>query len=464
MPKPTTPNWKRAFKEADIRGRYPEEIDDELAYLVARAFVAEYEYARVIVARDMRESSPALHAAFVKGVQDAGADVIDIGLVHSPLLYYVSATDNLPGVVITASHSPAEFNGLKLVHPGAVPLTEKSGLGAIRKRVLKGAFPEPTTRGKKRSKDPRKAYQKFVLKRINEKSCEGLRVAADIGNGMAGVLMPLLEEKLPVDFNLLFPEPDGTFPNRGSDPTLRKHQRALADALESGEYDLGIAFDGDADRIAFLDERGRFVNSAVIGAIIARHFLAKYPGEKHVFTNLTSRAYEETIREHGGTPVRARVGHSFIKETMRKEDARFGCEHSGHYYFKDYFYTDSVTLTLLLVLEAFGPARAEGQRFSQFVAPLQRYYQLEDTVIPVTNKKRCLAEVEAYLKNLAPEKLTKFDGFFVDFGDVWGAVKPSVTEHALKVMFEGQTRAIAKEQQDEVVRFIRSIAGEDARE
>ena len=454
----TQADWTRAFKEADIRGKYPKEIDDELAYLVARAFVSEYGYERVVVAYDMRESTPALHEAFVHGVVDAGADVLDIGMVHSPLMYFVSATEELPGVMITASHSPRQYNGFKLVHPGAIPLTEKSGLGAIKKRIEKQRFTEPQKRGKVKQKDYKTAYQRFVVAQIKKSQSKGLQVVADIGNGMASCLIPLLDDKLPVEFIYLFPEPDGTFPNRGSDPTLKKHQKQLAAELKAGAYDFGISFDGDADRIAFLDERGRFVNSAVIGAIIARHLLKKYPGEKHVFTNLTSRVYEETIREHGGKPVRARVGHSFIKETMRKQDVRFGCEHSGHYYFKDYFYTDSVTLTLLLVLEAFGPARATGQTFSEFVAPLQRYHQLEDVVIDVTDKAAALGEVEAYLRNVDPVKLTKFDGFFVDFGDVWGAVKPSVTEHALKVMFEGTNRKTVREQQAEIVRFIKGVA------
>ncbi len=451
-------DYKRAFKDADIRAIYPTEIDDELVYFVARAFVEEFKYKKVLVARDMRLSTPALHAAFVKGANDSGADVIDLGQVHTPALYYASGTINLPGVMITASHSPKEYNGLKLVHAQAIPLTEKFGLGAIRRRIEQGKFTDAKKRGKVTKKDVLKGYQSFVFKGYRAKKLAGLKVATDVGNGMAAVLLPLLKEKLPVKFDVMFPKLDGGFPNRGSDPTLYDHQVLLRKRLQQKKYDFGIAFDGDSDRIAFLDEQGRYINSAVIGGLIAERLLKKVPGAKIGITGLTSRSFEEAIKRTGGKPVMMRVGHAFIKADMRKKDVLFSAEHSGHFYFKDYFYTDSVTLALLEVLEAYSEAKAEGKTFSEMMEPHLAYEQTEDTIVYVKDKKAALEKTKKYLETLKPKKLKKFDGYQVNFGDVWGMVKPSVTEYALKFMFESTDREKAEKMQKKMVKFVKSVA------
>jgi len=452
-------DYKRAFKDADIRAIYPTEIDEELVYFVARAFVEEFGYKKILVARDMRLSTPSLHEAFIKGVVDSGADVVDIGLVHTPALYFASGTMDLPGVMITASHSPKEYNGLKLVHAQAIPLTEKNGLGKIRRRIEKGIFTAEVKPGKVTKKDVLKAYQKFVLKGALVKKLDGLKVVADAGNGMASVLMPLLQEKLAIDFTVLFPELDGRFPNRASDPTLSRNQRQLKKVIKEGSYDFGIGFDGDSDRIAFIDEKGTYINSAVIGALLAERMLRTHPGAKIGYTNLDSLIFLETIKKCGGKPVPVRVGHAFIKETMRKKDVLFSAEHSGHFYFKDYFYTDSVTLTLLGVLEAYVQAKALGQTFSEMMKPYVQYQQTEDVIVMVKNRTLALEKTRAYVASLNPIKIDSFDGFFVTFGDVWGSVKVSVTEYALKLMFEGKKKKDAQVMQDKVVAYIRSIAG-----
>lgn len=451
-------NYKSAFKDADIRGIYPAEIDEEVTYLVARAFVDEFKLSSVLVARDMRLSSDALYSAFCKGVNDAGAKVVDIGLQPTPVLYYASGSMNLPGVVITASHSPKNYNGLKLVLPGAIPLTEKHGLGAIRQRIEKGIFNEVAKRGKVTKKDVTAGYLKFVLKGVKNKNWTDLKLAVDCGNGMSGVLVPLLKSKLPVNFTTLYENLDGNFPNRGSDPTLRKNQKGITGLLKATKHDFGISFDGDSDRIAFFDENGGFINSAVIGALIAERLIKKQPKAKIVYTNLTSRIYEEKIRQAGGKPVPARVGHAFIKETMRQKDILFGCEHSGHFYFKDYFYTDSVVLTLRYVTEAYLEAKAEGLTFGEMMRPYLAYEQTEDVIVDVKDKKKALELVREYLLKKKPVSIKKFDGYAVDFGDVWGSVKISVTEHALKMMFEAKKRKLAKALQDELVEFVKSIA------
>ncbi len=451
-------DYKRAFKDADIRAVYPTEIDEELVYFVARAFVEEFKYKKILVARDMRLSTPVLHEAFLKGATDSGASVVDIGQVHSPALYYASGTMDLPGVMITASHSPKQYNGLKLVHAQAIPLTEKSGLGKIRRRIEKGKFVDAKKPGKVTEKNILKGYQRFVLKGYKSKKLEGIKIAADAGNGMAAVLLPLLQEKLPMKFDVMFPKLDGSFPNRGSDPTLSKHQKPLRAQLKSKDYDFGVAFDGDSDRIAFLDEKGKYINSAVVGALIAKQMLKQQPKANIGYTILTSRSYEEAIREAGGKPVLMRVGHAFIKESMREKDVLFACEHSGHFYFKGYFFTDSVTLTLLAVLDAYSEAKAAGQTFGEMMKPYLKYQQTEDVIVMVKDKQLSLAKTEAYIKTLKPKSLKRFDGLIVDSGEVWGAVKLSVTEFALKLMFESKKKSDAKAMQDKLAKFIESIA------
>ncbi len=451
-------DYKRAFKDADIRAIYPTEIDDELVYFIGRAFVEEFNYKKIVVARDMRLSTPALHAAFIKGVTDSGAAVVDIGEVHTPALYFASGTMDLPGVMITASHSPKEYNGLKLVHAGAIPLTEKEGLGAIRRRIEKGKFVPDTKRGKTTKKDIRKAYQRFVLKGYKAKKLEGINIVADVGNGMAGVLLPLLQEKLPMKFDVMFGDLDGSFPNRGSDPTLSKHQKHLKKRLKEKTYDFGVAFDGDSDRIAFLDEKGNYINCAVIGALIAERMLMTNPKARIGYTILTSRSYEEVIKSSGGRPTPARVGHAFIKNVMRKKDVLFACEHSGHFYYKDFFFTDSVTLTLLAVLNSYTEAKAKGLSFGEMMKPYVKYKQTEDVIVKVKDKKLALGKTEDFLKTLNPDKIKRFDGLVVDFGEVWGAVKPSVTEFALKIMFESVKKKDALDMQNKIVEYVKSIA------
>ena len=452
-------DYTRAFKEADIRGVYPTEIDDELVYFIARAFIEENSYKKVLVCRDMRLSSDALRDAFVKGATDSGAEVVDIGLFHSPGLYFASGSLDLPGVMITASHSPKEYNGLKLVRAGAIPLTETDGLRLIRKRIERGVFTDAIQPGKVTKKDVQKAWQRYILKEVGAKTFAGLHILADAGSGMAATFLPLVKEKLAADIDVLFPELDGTFPSRASDPTLKKNQAQIQKQLKATHtYDFGISFDGDADRIAFFDEKGIYINSAAIGALVAQHLLKTHPQAKLGYTVLTSRAYQEVIKEGGGKPVRMKVGHAFIKKTMREKDVLFACEHSGHFYYQDYFYTDSVMRTLLIVLKEYEAAKKRGLTFSQLVRPLARYSQTEDVIIEVDDKKSALERTADYLHKKVPLRLEKYDGYTVDFGDVWGVIKPSVTEFALKVLFESKSARHAKNVQLEVIEHIKKIA------
>lgn len=451
-------DFSRAFKPADIRGVYPHEINEEVAYRVARAFVESSGYTKIIVGYDMRTSTPALRKAFIAGARASGATVIDIGMVRSPMLYFASGELDLPGAVITASHSPAKYNGIKLVAPQAVPLTAKTGLSKIQEMVGVGVFTDARSRGKLERKSFRRSYRKHVLAHIKKEKVEGMRISTDIGNGMAGVSMQALDAALPAEFPMLFLEPDGTFPNRDSDPCLRKNQTALISHIKEHQSDFGIGFDGDGDRIAFLDEKGNYVNCAAIGALIAKRLLAKEPGASIVYTNLTSRILPETIIEQGGKPIRARVGHTFLKEKMRTHDSVFGAEHSGHFFWRDFYNTDSTILTLFAVMDAYADAKAHGQTFSQMMQPYMRYRQTEDVVIEVDDKDRVMKEVGVKLKTMNPKKITKFDGYFVDFGEVWGAIKPSVTEFAIKLMFESESKQKAETIQKKLKQFVSSLA------
>ncbi len=452
------PAYKKAFKDADIRGVYPLEINEATAYFVARAFVEEFSYTTVVVGYDMRLSTPALHAAFVSGAREAGADVVDVGMVATPQLYFASGSLSLPGVMITASHSPKEYNGMKLVHAQAIPLTKKTGLAAIEKRLRLGKFAAPKKRGALKKKNIDAAYIKFVLAGVKPKRYTGLKLAVDIGNGMGSEIVPLLAKKLPITFSTLFAKPDGHFPNRDSDPNLRENQVALDNKIDHGHFDFGISFDGDADRIAFLDEHGNYVNSAAIGALIAQRILAREPKATIVSTNLNSKVYAETVKASGGKLIMARTGHTFVNAKMREHKAVFGCEYSGHFFFRDFFYTDSVVLTLREVLDAYVEAKAMGQTFSELMAPYLVYEQTEDIVIKVSDTNYVMAEVHEYLVSLKPKRIKKFDGYFVDFGTVWGAVKPSVTEYGIKLMFESKHIGTAKKLQRQLASFVTSRA------
>jgi phosphomannomutase len=452
------PAFIKSFKDADIRGVYPSEINDAVAYLVARAFVEEFQYKKVVVGCDMRLSSPELKAAFIEGARASGASVVDVGLVATPQLYFASGSQKLPGVMITASHSPKEFNGMKLVHAEAIPLTKRNGLTQILRRVQQGKWHDTSKRGGLTTKNIDAGYVKMVTKGMKPEKYKGIKLATDIGNGMAHEIIPLLRERLPIHFDTLFAKMDGSFPNRDSDPNLHENQVALDAKIDAGHYDFGISFDGDADRIAFLDEHGSYVNSAAIGALIASRILVREPKAKIASTNLNSRIYEETIKKCGGKVVMARTGHTFVKEQMRKHGAAFGCEYSGHFFFRDFFYTDSVVLTLREVLDAYLDAKKAGQTFGEMMSPYLVYEQTEDVVVKVADKEVVMAKIHDYLQSLKPVSIKSFDGYFVDFGDVWGAVKMSVTEYAVKLMFESASKTKAKKIQNQILKFVKSIA------
>lgn len=448
--------YRKAFKDADIRGIYPSEINEQVAYRVARAFVEQFKYKKILVARDMRLSSPALRDAFEKGARLSGAEVIDIGMVGTPALYYASGTMGLPGVMITASHNPKDFNGLKLVKPGAVPITNDTGLLKVLKRVEKNKFKNAPKKGRFKSKKTQEEYKKYIQRKIDLDELANIKIVIDAGNGMASDFEPLFEG-LPIRTKKLFFKLDGSFPNRDSNPTLAKNQVAIVSEIKTGSYDFGVAFDGDVDRVAFFDEKGRYINSAHIGALLAKHFLAKETGLKFVYTIFTSRVYEETIKKYGGKAIRARVGHAFIKERMRKHQARFACEHSAHFYFQENFFADSGILALLYLAAAYSEAIKEVDSFSEMMKEFQVYHQTEEILVRVPDKKKALALVAKHYKKQRPRKIEKFDGVSILFDDIWIMVKQSVTEDALKFVVESPNKKLAENEKKNVHKFLLAL-------
>lgn len=446
-------DYKNAFKDADIRGLYPTEVSEELAYLVARAFVDITGAKRVAVGRDMRLSSPQMAEAFCAGVVDAGATALDLGLISTPMLYYVSGKQKVHGVMVTASHNPKNYNGLKLVLPGAVPLTGKTGLNAIQKRVAKQHYLEPKKRGKVVTKAIVEDFYAYIQKKFTPPKQRSVKIVVDAGNGMGALLVPLLETYAQV--TPLFTVLDGTFPNRDSNPTLKKSQRAIVAALKTGQYDIGVSFDGDADRVAIFDERGHYINAAHIGALLASQLLATTPQATFVHTVFTSRAYVDTIKEQGGKAVMAKVGHAFIKETMRKHDALFGCEHSAHFYFKDNFYTDSVVMVVLQLLQSVAVGKVLEQPFSKTIAPYTAYFQTEEVLVEVSDRAATLVAVAQWAeKQKATIRLN--DGVAISTDGWWAHIKKSVTEDAVKFVVESKNKKMAEAKAREILAVVQT--------
>ncbi len=448
------PDFTKAFKDADIRGEYGKEIDARVAYRTMAAFIMCCNVTRIVIGRDMRVSSPELHDACVAAARDMGATVLDIGMVTTPTMYYVSGTEQIHGVMVTASHNPAKYNGLKFVLPGAIPITKKTGLQVMLQLVKKNSFIYAPKRGGLKKKNTIPAYQKHILAAASLDKKVTSSIAIDIGNGMAGSVTSLLSTFKNLKTTELFAQPDGTFPNRESNPNQSKNQKHIKAALQSGGYDFGVAFDGDADRIAFFDEQGRHINAAVIGALLAKQFLALRPKSHYIYTVLTSRAYYEAILEAKGKPVRARVGHAFIKQQMRKHDAVFGCEHSAHFYFKDHFYADSGVLTLLQVLLAFSK-REPGQTFSQMVAPFTRYYQTENKDVTVSNRDEAMVQILSWAEAQKDVTITHFDGVTISTPQWWCVVNQDVAMPTLNVMVESRSQKLAQSIQKEIITFLK---------
>ncbi|MFG3435960.1 phosphomannomutase/phosphoglucomutase [Nonomuraea sp. NPDC047897] len=446
----------KIFKAYDVRGVVPDELDEATAEAVGAAFVEVTGASAAVVAHDMRESSGPLAAAFVRGARSRGADVVHAGLGSTDLLYYASGSLGLPGVMFTASHNPARYNGMKMCRAGAVPIGGDTGLTEIRDRAAALAgHPEAVggPAGSLVEKDLLAGYAGHLRTLVDLSGIRPLKVVVDAGNGMGGLTVPAVFDGLPIELTPLYFELDGTFPNHEANPlepaNLRDLQRAVLDA----GADLGLAFDGDADRCWVVDERGESVSPSAITALVAARELARYPGATIIHNLITSRGVPEIIREHGGEPVRTRVGHSFIKAEMARTGAVFGGEHSAHYYFRDFWFADSGMLAALHVLAALG-----GQELplSRVVGAYSRYHASGEINSTVDDQDKALLRVrEAFGDRGTVDEL---DGLTVSTPGWWFNLRASNTEPLLRLNAEAAEETTMRAVTDEVLAIVRRVS------
>ena len=441
----------KVFKAYDVRGIYPDELDETGAEAIGRAYVEQFEPRRMAVGRDMRLSSPAMQKAFMRGAASAGADVLDLGLVGTEMVYFAVGSLGLEGgAMVTASHNPKEYTGMKLVRRGALPVGGESGLLDVRDRALADDAPTGTA-GRIEERDIWPAYVDRVLSFVDVAAIKPLKVVIDAANGMAGTMLPPVLERLPVEAVRCYFEPDGSFPNHQPNPLLPENREFIVrKTLEDGA-DLGVAFDGDADRCFFVDDTGEFVPGDFVTALFAESVLEKEPGAKVIYDVRASRAVPDTIERAGGVALVNRVGHAFIKARMRKDDAAFAGEVSGHYYFRDFSQADSGVIPFLLMLELISK---RGSRLSEILAPLRsRYFITGEINTPVPDVALKLQELK---ERYADGRVSHLDGISVDFDDWHFNVRPSNTEPLLRLNLEAMSEELMEEKRDEVLEVIRS--------
>ena len=442
----------KVFKAYDVRGIYPTDLDEDGAYRIGRAYVEQFEPRRIAVAHDMRLSSPAMASAVVEGAADAGADVAMLGLVGTEMVYFAVGRLGLDGgVMVTASHNPKEYTGMKIVRRGALPVGGESGLLDVRDRALADSPALAARRGQVSEEDIWPAFVDRVLSFVDPAAIRPLRVVVDAANGMAGAMLPPVLERLPIEAVRCYFEPDGSFPNHEPNPLLPENREFIVAKTLEEQADFGVAFDGDADRCFFVDDTGEFVPGDFATALFAESILAKEPGGNVIYDVRASWAVPETIERAGGVPLVNRVGHAFIKHRMRKEDAVFAGEVSGHYYFRDFSQADSGVIPFLLMLEL---VSRKGTRLSEILAPYRaRYFITGELNTPVADVPLKLQELkERFGREGAVSHL---DGVSVDAADWHMNVRPSNTEPLLRLNLEARTRELMERKRDEVLAVIR---------
>ncbi len=437
------------FKAYDIRGVYPDEIDEALARRIGNAFAHFTGAQQVIVGHDMRPSSGPLTAAFIEGATLAGADVTDIGLCSTDVVYFAAGKLDAPGAMFTASHNPAQYNGIKLCRAGAAPVGEQTGLTQIKQMVAAGVTSRGEVAGRVEHVDLLEAFGDHVRSFVDVTKLRPLVVVADTANGMGGLVVPKVFEGLPFALTVLYGELDGTFPNHPADPIQLENLKDLQRAVLDLGADVGLAFDGDADRVFLVDDAGQPVSGSTTTAIVAAGILDRHPGETVVHNLICSRAVPEVIREHGGIPVRTRVGHSFIKQVMAETGAIFGGEHSAHYYFRDNWRADSGSIAALLVLEQLSRADVP---LSELRKPFERYAQSGEINSRVDDPAAVIERIATDYASLEQDRL---DGLTVNGGDWWFNLRPSNTEPLLRLNLEAADVASCDAHTAEVLALIR---------
>jgi phosphomannomutase len=447
-------NLGAIFKAYDVRGLVPQQLDEALARATGRAYVRVVGATTVVVGHDMRPSSPGMAGAFADGATEAGADVVLIGLASTDQLYFASGHLAHPGVMFTASHNPAQYNGIKMCRANAVPIGMETGLAEIRDAVAAGDTPTAARPGSISHHDVLEAYAAHLLS-LAPVAGRRLKVVVDAGNGMAGHTAPAVFGRLGddrIDVVPMYFELDGTFPNHEANPIDPETLVDLQARVLAEGADLGLAFDGDADRCFLVDEKGRLVSPSTLTALIAARELAKEPGATVIHNLITSRAVPELITELGGVPVRTRVGHSYIKATMADTDAVFGGEHSGHFYFRDFWRADSGMLAALHALAAL--AETDGS-LSELLGDYERYVVSGEINSTVDDQAAVTAEIERVYAGDDSVTTDHLDGLTVTHPDWWFNVRPSNTEPLLRLNAEGRDEATMAEVRDSVLTLIR---------
>jgi phosphomannomutase len=447
------PDLDAIFKAYDIRGTTPDQLDASVARAVGEAFAvfvtrSDGGARRILVGRDMRPSGVELVAAFSEGVRSQGLDVVDLGLASTDLVYFAAGHLDAPAVMFTASHNPAQYNGMKLCLAGARPIGEDSGLRDLKQMARDGVPAHDGPAGSTESLDLLGAFADHVRSFVDQAALRPTKVVADTANGMGGLVVPAVFEGLPVDLEVLYGELDGSFPNHPADPIQAENLRDLQARVLAVDADVGLAFDGDADRVFLVDELGQPLSGSTTTAIVAVGVLEKHPGATILHNCICSKAVPEVVREHGGTPVRTKVGHSFIKAVMADTGAAFGGEHSAHYYFRDNYRADSGSIAALLVLEQLGKS---GVTLSELRKPFDRYAASGELNRTVDDPAGVIDHVAAAFP---PEAQDRLDGLTVDRGDWWFNLRASNTEPLLRLNLEARDAAMCAAKVAEVQALI----------
>ena len=443
-------------KAYDVRGTVPDQMNADVAHALGVAFARFVAAPRVLVGRDMRPSGPELVEAFSRGVMEQGVDVVDLGLASTDLVYYAAGRLDAPGAIFTASHNPAQYNGVKFCLSGARPVGQDTGLFEIRDTaidVLDGDGPAHAAKaGSSSTRNLLSAFTDHVVSFIDTAALRPMRVVADTANGMGGLVVPAVFERIPqITLEVMYGELDGTFPNHPADPLQPENQRDLQARVVAGGFDVGLAFDGDADRVFVVDETGRGLSGSTTTAILAGTILRSHPGATVLYNLICSRAVPEVIREHGGVPVRTKVGHSFIKQVMAETGAVFGGEHSAHYYFLDNFRADSGLIASMFMLDEMSRT---GTDLSVMRKPYERYSASGEIKTQVEHPLDAIERVAAAYPDA---QLDRLDGLTVDCGPWWFNVRPSNTEPLLRLNLEAPDRAECDRHVVEVLALITSL-------
>ncbi len=445
---------KSIFKAYDIRGLYPQQLDDDDAYRIARAFVTALGCKRVVVGHDMRESAATFEAATIRGVLDQGADVVPIGLASTPMYYFaVNHLKGDAGITCSASHNPAEYNGYKMTAAGAVPSIATVSNEDLWKMACAGEFTDPPQKGKLLPhEDVLDAYAEAVLDNTGVRSFGNLKLVIDCANGMGGFVLPTICKKVGSDPVRLYWRLDGSFPNHEANPLKTETLLALRDRVVDEKADIGVAYDGDADRVAFVDEKGEIIPGDFVTALIAREMLKKKPCAEILYDLRSSWVVPEEIEAAGGKAIECRVGHGLIKKQMREEGGYFAGELSSHYYFSDFFTTDNGDLAMLNMLKLM---LHEGKPMSEIVAPLRRYFHSGEINSEVKDIPAVLARLKTEYGSCA-KRVTEIDGYKAEFDDWWFNVRPSNTEPLIRLNLEAKSREKMEEKVAELLKEIRS--------